>query len=52
LCVGRNNGSPVAQAYQAPFPFTGGAIARVKIDVSGAPYTDLERDFARAFARD
>ncbi len=30
----------------------GRTIARVNIDVSGAPYTDLERDFARAFARD
>jgi len=27
-------------------------IAQVKVDVSGAQYTDLERDFARAYARD
>ena len=52
LSVGRNNGSPVARSFQAPFPFTGGTIARVNIDVSGAPFTDLERDFARAFAKD
>jgi arylsulfatase len=52
LSVGRNSGSPVSQAYQAPYPFTGGTIARVNIDVSGAPYLDLEREFARAFARD
>jgi arylsulfatase A-like enzyme len=52
LSVGRNSGSPVSRAYRAPFPFTGGAIKRVNVDVSGAPYVDLERDFARAFARD
>jgi len=27
-------------------------VAQVKVDVSGAQYADLERDFARAFARD
>lgn len=52
LSVGRNNGSPVSEAYHPPFAFTGGRIARVNIDTSGAPYVDLERDFARAFARD
>ncbi|KMO74416.1 arylsulfatase [Mycolicibacterium chubuense] len=52
LSVGVNNGSPVSRAFAAPFPFTGGSIAQVKIDVSGTPYADLERDFARAFARD
>ena len=52
LSVGRNSGSATSNAFHAPFPFTGGTIARVNIDVSGAPYTDLERDFARAFARD
>lgn len=52
LSVGRNSGSPVSRAYRPPFGFTGGTIARVNVDVSGAPYIDLERDFARAFARD
>ncbi len=52
LSVGANNGSPVARAYAAPFAFTGGTIAQVRVDVSGTPYADLERDFARAFARD
>ncbi|ADU01013.1 arylsulfatase [Mycolicibacterium gilvum] len=52
LSVGRNNGSPVSEAYHPPFAFAGGRIARVNIDTSGAPYVDLERDFARAFARD
>ncbi|MCG7595109.1 arylsulfatase [Mycobacterium sp. PSTR-4-N] len=52
LSVGANNGSPVSRAFAAPFAFTGGTIAQVRIDVSGAPYSDLERDFARAFAKD
>ena len=52
LSVGRNTGSPVSRAYTAPFPFTGGIIAQVNIDVSGKPYADLEREFARAFAKD
>jgi arylsulfatase len=52
LSVGRNTGSPVARAYKAPFAFTGGTIALVNVDVSGKPYADLEREFARAFAKD
>ncbi|MBO0678921.1 arylsulfatase [Mycolicibacterium sp. S2-37] len=52
LSVGRNDGSPVSRAYRAPFAFTGGTIALVTFDVSGKPYVDLERDFARAFAKD
>ncbi len=52
LSIGRNTGSPVSRAYKAPFPFTGGTIAQVNVDVSGKPYVDLEREFARAFAKD
>jgi arylsulfatase len=52
LCIGRNTGSPVSRAYKAPFAFTGGTIALVTIDISGKPYVDLEREFARAFAKD
>jgi arylsulfatase len=52
LSVGRNTGSPVSRAYKAPFAFTGGTIAQVNVDVSGQPYADLEREFARAFAKD
>ena len=50
--VGRNLGQPVSAAYTAPFPFTGGTIAKAVVDVSGAPYVDLERELAVAFARD
>jgi arylsulfatase len=52
VSVGRNLGQPVSASYQAPFEFTGGTIARVVVDVSGAPYVDAERQFAAAFAKD
>ncbi|MDQ2638025.1 MAG: sulfatase-like hydrolase/transferase, partial [Actinomycetota bacterium] len=52
LGVGRNTGSPVSRSYQPPFAFTGGTIAQVTVDVSGQPYVDVEREFARAFAKD
>jgi len=52
LSVGRNTGSPVSQAYKAPFAFAGGTIAQVNVDVSGQPYANVEREFARAFAKD
>ena len=50
--VGRNLGQPVSAAYAAPFAFTGGRIAKAVVDVSGAPYIDLERQLAAAFAKD
>jgi arylsulfatase len=52
VSVGRNLGQPVSQSYRAPFEFTGGTIARVVVDVSGAPYIDAERQLAAAFAKD
>ena len=52
LSVGRNTGSPVSRDYKAPFPFTGGTIEEVTVDISGKPYVDLEQEFARAFAKD
>ncbi|MGV0792844.1 sulfatase-like hydrolase/transferase [Mycolicibacterium sp. XJ1819] len=52
LSVGRNSGSPVSRTYTPPFAFSGGTITKVNVDVSGKAYPDLERDFARAFARD
>ena len=50
--VGRNSGQAVSTAYTAPFPFTGGSIAKVLVDTSGTPYIDRERELALAFARD
>ena len=52
IAVGRNSGQAISSAYVAPFPFTGGTIAKVVVDVSGNPYRDAERDLAQAFAKD
>lgn len=42
ICVGRDDASPVTPAYTAPFPFTGGVIDKVVVDVSGDRYIDHE----------
>ncbi|WP_319445686.1 MULTISPECIES: arylsulfatase [unclassified Mycobacterium] len=52
VAVGRNGGQAVSSAYKAPYPFTGGSIAKVIVDISGTPYLDAERELARAFAKD
>jgi len=54
LSVGRNLGEPVTDDYPGtrPWPFTGGTIDRVAIDVSGQPYLDLERAAAAMLARE
>jgi len=52
LVVGRSGAEPVADDYpgDAPWPFVGGAIKRVFIDVSGEPFVDLAREARAAFA--
>ncbi|MEV0338154.1 arylsulfatase [Nocardia sp. NPDC050713] len=50
--VGRNGGQSVSSAYTAPYPFTGGTVAKVIVDTSGTPYIDVERELAAAFAKD
>ncbi|HEY8526946.1 MAG TPA: sulfatase-like hydrolase/transferase [Acidimicrobiales bacterium] len=52
LCVGRDSASPVTPDYDAPFPFRGGTIDRVVVDVSGEPYLDHEREVMAWLARD
>ncbi|AMB58270.1 arylsulfatase [Microterricola viridarii] len=46
LTVGRDSGAPVTEDYPgiAPWRFTGGTLHRVRVDVSGEPYLDLERE--------
>ena len=46
LCVGRDSGAGVTDDYpgEQPWPFTGGTITQVTIDVSGEPYVDFERE--------
>ena len=50
--IGRNGGSGVSSVYKAPFAFTGGTIAQVTVDLSGAPYENLESELALAFSKD
>ncbi|OBF26142.1 arylsulfatase [Mycobacterium sp. ACS4331] len=52
ISVGRNAGQQVCGRYRAPFPFTGGTIAKAVVDISGTPYVDVERELAAAFAKD
>ena len=50
ICVGRDSASPVTPEYEAPFPFTGGTIDKVVVDVSGDHYVDHEAQVAAWFA--
>ncbi|KIU18428.1 arylsulfatase [Mycolicibacterium llatzerense] len=50
--VGSNTGQAVCSAYQAPFAFSGGTIAKVVIDISSTPYLDVEQELAQAFSKD
>ena len=54
LCVGRDSGESVTDDYpgEHPYPFTGGTIKRVAVDVSGDPYVDLEREAQAMLARE
>ena len=54
LCVGRDSGEAVTDDYDgaSPWPFTGGTLHRVAVDVSGQPYLDLEREAAAMMARE
>jgi Sulfatase len=54
LNVGRDGGEPVTDDYpgDAPWAFTGGTIHKVIVNVSGAPFVDVEKELIAAFARD
>jgi arylsulfatase len=52
ICVGRDDSSPVSPTYQSPFPFTGGTIDKVVVDVSGDRYVDHEAEVRGWFAID
>jgi hypothetical protein len=52
LSVGRDSASPVSADYKSPFPFTGGEIDRVIVDVSGDHYVDHEKEVLAYLARD
>jgi arylsulfatase len=52
LVVGRSGAEPVTDDYAGsrPWPFVGGTIRRVMIDVSGEAFVDLAREAKAAFA--
>ncbi len=52
LCVGYDSADPVSRSYPPGFPFTGGKILGVAVDISEEQYLDLEKEAAAAFARD
>ncbi|MFA9401308.1 MAG: arylsulfatase, partial [Acidobacteriota bacterium] len=52
ICAGRDSSSAVTPAYEAPYPFTGGKLDKVVVDVSGEPYIDHEAEVRTWFAID
>ncbi len=52
ICVGRDSASPVTPDYVAPFRFTGGAIDKVIVDVTGERYVDHEAEVRGWFIKD
>jgi hypothetical protein len=52
LTIGRDSGDPVSKEDGAGFPFTGGKIKEVEVNIGDDVYLDVEREFAAALARD
>src|SRR6478752_2403637 len=52
LCVGFDSADTVSRQYTNPFPFTGGKILAVTVDVSGESYLDLELEAAAILSRE
>jgi hypothetical protein len=52
--VGKVRGQAVTDDYlgKAPWPFTGGTIHNVIVNVSGPPFVDIEKEPGAMFARD
>ena len=51
MIVWDDTGTGVSDDYEAPFSFTGGTINSITINVSGEPYTDLEKEAQSMFSR-
>jgi hypothetical protein len=47
-----SSADPVSRSYPPGFPFKGGTILGVGVDIGEDQYLDLEREAAAAFARD
>ncbi|MFC6041692.1 arylsulfatase [Nocardioides hankookensis] len=52
LCVGYDSADTVSRQYTNPFPFTGGKLLGVAVDVSGEQYLDLELEAAAILSRE
>jgi arylsulfatase A-like enzyme len=52
LCVGYDSADTVSRQYTNPFPFTGGKLLGVAVDVSGEQYLDLELEAAAMLSRE
>ncbi|WP_250030235.1 arylsulfatase [Paractinoplanes maris] len=52
LSIGRDSGDSVSKEYTPQFPFTGGRIVKVEVNIADDVYIDVERAFAAAMARD
>ncbi|HEY3683816.1 MAG TPA: arylsulfatase [Streptosporangiaceae bacterium] len=54
LNVGKDRGEPVTDDYPGthPYAFTNGTIHKVIVDVSGEPFTDLEKEAKAIFSRE
>ena len=54
LNVGRDVGEAVTDDYAGvrPWTFTGGTIKQVIVDVSGAPYVDIEKEALAMMSRE
>ena len=52
LCVGYDSADTVSRQYTNPFPFTGGKLLGVAVDVSGQQYLDLELEAAAMLSRE
>jgi arylsulfatase len=52
LSIGRDSGDAVSKEYTPQFPFTGGRVIKVEVNVGDDAYVDVERQMAAAMARD
>ena len=52
LCVGYDSADTVSRQYTNPFPFTGGKLLGVAVDVSGQQYLDLVLEAAALLSRE
>jgi arylsulfatase A-like enzyme len=52
LTVGRDSGDAVSNEYRPQFPFTGGRIVKVEINVGDDQYLDLETEAMAMMARE